>query len=341
MIDSSQNTEHIPGLAEMAIQQTFERTTKPRRGLLWFIAGKRVNRTPNTEQNHKPMPVNKPRRTTKLETVNKTSRVQVEFTSLTKLETGLQWVENLIHILTPRLLVLGFVLSMVDLLTHGSLLNIPYLVFAWAIIQAMAVDATLPNMWRLAFTRFDERRYVAGSILLAIGIGLGLVVFAALSIQFLQQAENITLDQTMSKLGVNPELLTYVRSSSVVLLAAVLSVLNRTKLTASHRTVNQDTKPMNTELPQTVNSEPHEVNKTEQDTEPLQFASKPAGANGTLHVVNNGDGLVNSEGSKQQRIRALLEDDPDTTVTQIVQAVGVSKGYASQQRAKFYEDRGA
>ena len=42
--------------------------------------------------------------------------------------------------------------------------------------------------------------------------------------------------------------------------------------------------------------------------------------------------------SKQQRIRALLEDNPDTTVTQIVQATGVSKGYASQQRTRFLQE---
>jgi hypothetical protein len=334
-LNSSLNSEHIPGLAELAIQQTFEQT-KPKR-FSWKLFTKQgvnteqqtVNQTVNTEQTSKPkrftlftkhrtanQGVNSEQTTpvnTKLEAVNRTSRVHVEFASLARLETGLQWAENLIHILTPRLLVVGFVVSMVDLLTHGSLLNIPGVMLAWAIVQALAVDATLPNMWRLAWTRFDERRWIAGGILLAIGIGLGLVVFAALSIQFLQQAENISLDQTMRSLGVNPEVLTYVRSSSVVLLAAVLSVLNRTKRTAESKRVN---------------NEPVERENSEQ----LQFTSKPADTQGVNSKPNK---VLRLDGSKQQRIRTILEENPDITVTELAAAVGVSKGYASQQRARF------
>jgi hypothetical protein len=338
--------EHIPGLAELAIQEAFKQTSKPKR-FSWrtLIKLPHRKRREQIEQNSKP--VNRAGRASKLERVNKTSRVQVEFSSLAKLETGLQWVENLIHILTPRLLVVGFVVSMVDLLTHGGLLNIPYMIYFWAFVQAMAVDATLPNMWRLAFTRFDERRFVAGGFLLIIGLALGLVVFAALSIQFLQQAENLTLDRTMQNLGINTELLTYVRSGSVVLLAAVLSVLNRT-VSSKHRMFTQaenriQNSEQNTEQRTESPSEQQPVNRTEQNTEPLQFSHKPK----SLHVLNgaepvaNSDSLVNGEGSKQERILALLEEDPEITVTQISRAVGVSKGYASQQRARFLEGREA
>lgn len=335
----AQQNGHIPGPAELAIEQTFQQTPKPRKSLLWFFPG-RANK-PRSEQTSKPAneqtakraQVNsKPRRASKLETINKTSSVHVEFASLVYLETGLQWAENLIHILTPRLLVIGFVLSMVDLLTHGSLLNIPAMIYAWAIIQAMAVDATLPNMWRLAFTRFDARRYWSGGILLLIGAALALVVFAALSIQFLQQTQNLSLDQTMIKLGISPEVLTYVRSSSVVFLAAVLSVLNRSKVTSVHKTAAQETsKPVQASEPAQVSELQTEhagagSERTIQQTEPLHIVGKQTGA--PVRLV-----------SKQEQIRALLEENSDITVTDIVKAAGVSKGYASQQRAQFLSGR--
>lgn len=308
-------------------------------------------RKPNIEQNHQTKPLNKTSKpSTKLSVVNsRAGKTQVEFDSLVSLETSLQCVENLIHILTPRLLVLGFVLSMVDLLTHGGLLNFPAMVYIWAIVQALAVDATLPNMWRLAFTRFDERRWIAGSILLVIGICLGLVVFAALAIQFLQQSENIALNQAMSKLYVSPEILTYVRSGSVVFLAAVLSVLNRTKVNSKHRAENKTVnialadKTVNTEL---VSTEPERTVNTELTDEPdktVNTEHHKAIQRTPLHVVSSvnsqSESFVTIGTSKHEQIRAILEQEPDTTVTALVKAIGVSKGYASQQKAKFLETR--
>lgn len=287
--------------------------------------------------------------------VHRTARANsVEFASLVWLETALQWVENLIHILTPRLLVIGFVLSMVDLLTHGNLLAFPAMLYIWAIVQAMAVDATLPNMWRLAFTRFDEKRWVSGGILLLIGIALGIVVFAALAIQFLQQSDNVTLEQAMSKLYLSPELLTYIRSASVVFLAAVLSVLNRTKVTA-YRTVNASeqrtenrTADERTE-PNARTSEPSARMNTEQNTEPLAIPQTGGQqtANKQLRIVRSQDepnartSEPNTEQkpSKQQLIWQHLESEPNTRVSELVTRFGVSKSYASEQKTRFDEQR--
>lgn len=342
--------EAAQGLVNEPAQVPTTKPTKPGRVRTWLSAKRKKFTTKpaqgEQEVNTKPGRANKTRRPAKLDAVNRTSPVHVEFSSLARLEYGLQWVENLIHILTPRLLVAGFVLSMVDLLTHGSLLNAPGMVYAWAIVQAMAVDATLPNMWRLAATRFDNRRWVSGGFLGFIGAALALVVFAALSIQFLQQAQNITIDQTMLRLGVSPELLAWVRSGSVVFLAGILSVLNRTKVVNIRKLPAQGESKLNAQEPaQEVNHTQEPLNQGEQFTEPLSITTKPAGASGRLHVLNpqhtnglvNGSasGLVvnsslNGDSSKQARILALASEQPDMKPIDIARRLGVSKGYVSQ-----------
>ncbi len=337
---------HVPGLAELAINQALQNPAKKR----WFDFPKLIKfpkPAPKQNQPTTSKPATKPANKTRVVAANKTSKQGVEFASLAYLETSLQWVENLIHILTPRLLVAGFVLSMIDLLTNGNLLQNGYMIYVWAIIQAIAVDATLPNMWRLAFTRFDEKRWLAGSVLLVIGAGLAIVIFSALAIQFLQQAENLPLNVAMSKLHVNPEILSYVRSGSVVFLAAILSVLNRTKVTSKPQ--NQAVNVASSQNPSLQN--PGDLTSQNQAVNfpGVQTSSQNQGLQNPSTEQNTGE-IVSLPGlhlmdyaateNKQQQIRALLEANNELGVSEIVNLTGVSKGYASTQRTNFRKEKG-
>lgn len=352
----------VPGLAELAIEQTFAKpASKPWYKSIPFPKLPRKHKTSkpqvNQETQNQPAskPAAKPGNKTRLAVVNKTSKQQIEFASLAWLETALQWVENFIHILTPRLLVAGFVLSMVDLLTNGNLLQNGYMIYIWAIIQALAVDATLPNMWRLAFTRFDERRWLAGSILLIIGAGLGLVVFSALAIQFLQQSENLPLNVAMGKLHVSPEILSYVRSGSVVFLAAILSVLNRTKVTprsqnqAENKTSLQNQALSNQAVNQPQNQAVNQASlQTSLQNPSLQNQDETVDP-GVNHKEQNTGQIVAlpglrlmdyGEDNKGQQIRALLQGNPHMSPGEIIQLTGASKGYVSRQRAIILGEMG-
>ena len=56
----------------------------------------------------------------------------------------LRWCESLAVILSGPLLTFGLGVALVDLLTDGQLLaTTPWLLFAWAISQAVGVDAQL------------------------------------------------------------------------------------------------------------------------------------------------------------------------------------------------------
>jgi len=347
---------HVPGLAELAINQALQNPAKKHR-----FAFPKLLKFPKPAPKQNPIPASKPAtkptNKTRVVAANKTTKHGVEFASLAYLETGLQWVENLIHILTPRLLVAGFVLSMIDLLTNGNLLQNGYMIYVWAIIQAIAVDATLPNMWRLAFTRFDEKRWLAGSVLLIIGAGLAIVIFSALAIQFLQQAENLPLNVAMSKLHVNPEILSYVRSGSVVFLAAILSVLNRTKITSKpqNQTVNvASSQNPSLQNPGDLTSQNQGVNLVSLQTSSQNPSLQNQAVN---HTQNPGEIKEQTTGeimalpglhlmdyaateSKQQQIRALLDANNELGVSEIVNLTGVSKGYASTQRTNFRKEKG-
>lgn len=317
-----QITEPIPGVAKLALEE-MTKQSKPKKRWFHFSASK-----PTKQPEQKPAQQSK--QSTKqaqakhLEKVNQSVNGQhVEFASLAKLEYGLQWCENLIHILAPRLLIVGFVLSMVDLLTRGSLLNSGFMIYTWAIIQAMAIDATLPNMWRLAFLRFDEHRWIAGGVLLIVAFALAAVVLAALSIQFLQQSTGTDLNATMARLGIDPNLLSYVRSVAVVALAAILSVLNRTKVTrVKPAKVNTPTTQV-TQPPQGEQSQDEQASKQDELN-----TSQPR----KLHAVNKPSAQLNTnQDDKRARIIHLL--NRNIGVTEIAKQVDVSKGYVSQVKA--------
>lgn len=317
--------EKAPGIAQSIIEKMADDEKPAKRKWFSWPEPKPQNAKPPKEkapkQQQPPAKQSKPSSVNR-ERVNRSVNGQhVEFESLAHIEYGLQWFENLIHILAPRLLIVGFVLSMVDLLTRGGLLNNGVMVYAWAIIQAMAIDATLPNMWRLAWLRFDEGRGWAGATLLVVAIALAGVVLAALSIQFLQQSTGANLDTTMARLGINPDMLSYVRSIAVVALAAILSVLNRTKVTtAKPAKVNTQ---VPTPAPIPVNSQPQ-----------VQPVTQPAPVNSATkqHTVNKVATLNTDPQDKRARILHLLNNN--VGVTEVAKQVGVSKGYVSQVKAK-------
>lgn len=320
-------TEPIPGVAKPA-RDEMTKQSKPTKRWFRFFASKPTKQPEQKPAQHSKQST-KQAQTKHLEKVNQSVNGQhVEFASLAKLEYGLQWGENLIHILAPRLLIVGFVLSMVDLLTRGSLLNSGFMIYTWAIIQAMAIDATLPNMWRLAFSRFDEHRWIAGGVLLIVAIALAAVVLAALSIQFLQQSTGTDLNATMARLGIDPNLLSYVRSVAVVALAAILSVLNRTKVTrvkpAKVNMVNTPATPV-TQQPQSEQSQDDQASKQDELNTPQPRK---------LHPVNKPAMPLNTnQDDKRARIIHLL--NRNVGVTEIAKQVDVSKGYVSQVKAKL------
>lgn len=149
-----------------------------------------------------------------------------QYPGLNGLSYCIRWLEQCLSILAEPLLIIGFIVSMVDLLTGGKLLSNVIIMYGWSIVQAVAVDACFVVMWRRTAVAARERRYGTMLANAFIGAALGFVAWAAMDIQSLAQALGIGSNNALNQLGLNIEVLTHARSAIAVVMGAVVAVAN-------------------------------------------------------------------------------------------------------------------
>lgn len=116
----------------------------------------------------------------------------------------IRWVEELANLLSGPLLTLGLGIALIDLLTDGSLLaRLPLLLYAWAISQAVGVDAQLVATWDRARLALWERRAWALVGLIALGGVLAYVAWVAAQVFALQESEGVTTGVALARLGMD------------------------------------------------------------------------------------------------------------------------------------------
>jgi hypothetical protein len=116
----------------------------------------------------------------------------------------LRWFEELLALLSGPLLVIGLGISLTDLLTDGQLLaHQPLLLYAWAISQAIGVDAGLVGAWDKARAALRERRYWALAGLLLLGTALAYIGWIAAQVFAVQQSQGVTTAVALSQLGMD------------------------------------------------------------------------------------------------------------------------------------------
>lgn len=139
------------------------------------------------------------------------------------------WRDDFLIELTTLLLMIGFVIGTIDVLTSGGLSQIGAVNYAWAVVQAVAIDGLFFAVWgkirRLEWTW----RLVFNNVML-IAVGLLLAVVAALVNNILGYEELnhvATLGQVMANLGVDATIFSYVRSTLVVLVSILVALFAR------------------------------------------------------------------------------------------------------------------
>jgi hypothetical protein len=139
----------------------------------------------------------------------------------------LRWCEELLALLSGPLLVIGLGISLTDLLTDGQLLaHQPLLLYAWAISQAIGVDAGLVGAWNKARAALRERRYWALTGLVLLGTALAYVGWIAAQVFAVQESQGVSTAVALSQLGMNDTSWLIQRSLLSVLLVC-LSGWNR------------------------------------------------------------------------------------------------------------------
>jgi hypothetical protein len=138
----------------------------------------------------------------------------------------LHWLESLAVIASGPLLTLGLGVALVDLLTDGKLLaTTPWLLMAWAISQAVGIDAQLVgSSFQLAHS-LRSRRFLAAAGYGMLVIALGYVGFIAAQIFSVQQADGVTTAQALGALGLDSTSWIVQRSGLSVVLVVLSGLL--------------------------------------------------------------------------------------------------------------------
>jgi len=117
----------------------------------------------------------------------------------------IRWIEELANLISGPLLTLGLGIALIDLLTDGSLLaRLPLLLYAWAISQAVGVDAQLVATWDRARIALREHRYWHLLGLFVLGAVLAYVAWVAAQVFALQESEGVTTNVALSRLDSIP-----------------------------------------------------------------------------------------------------------------------------------------
>lgn len=139
------------------------------------------------------------------------------------------WRDDFLIELTTLLLMVGFVVGTIDVLTSGGLSQISFINYAWAIVQAVAIDGLFFAVWG-KIRRLEWTWRLAFSNIMLIGVGVLLAIVAALVNNILGYEELnhvATLAQVMQSLGVDATIFSYVRSTLVVLVSILVALFAR------------------------------------------------------------------------------------------------------------------
>lgn len=144
------------------------------------------------------------------------------FRSLDTLGNAIGYLQTGIAKISGLLLMLGLVTASANLLMKDALFgHLPWLQDAWAIDQALAVDANVVLVFSMLFSAVATRDWVKVTVYSIIGGMLLFVSAIIMDMESVRQALNITLEQAAIQVHVSVGFLTQLRSWVVVLLVAM------------------------------------------------------------------------------------------------------------------------
>jgi hypothetical protein len=151
---------------------------------------------------------------------------------------ALRWVEELIVLVSGPMLTIGLGIGLVALLSGGKLLvDVPWLLYAWAVAQTFGADGNLVGMWyrvRLAVVR---KQWVALIAYTLLGLLLGYVAFVASLVFSYQEAYGMTTTEALHRLGFNDDTWLVQRAAIGVFLVCLSAFLRYRAPVVDRRTL--------------------------------------------------------------------------------------------------------
>jgi hypothetical protein len=148
-----------------------------------------------------------------------------------------QWRDDFLIELSTLLLMAGFIIGTVDVLSSDGLSRLPLFNDLWAIVQAIAIDGLFFAVWgkirRSQWSGYAGfwaglRGYVCNVMLVLVGLLLSFVAALVNGLLSYQQINNITsIAQSMNSLGIDEQTFSYVRAGLVVVVAVLVALFAR------------------------------------------------------------------------------------------------------------------
>src|SRR5437763_967443 len=142
-----------------------------------------------------------------------------QFTTIEKLDTGILYTLELASSISILLLAFGFIASMANVLTKGSVLTdnlIMQRIWAWT--QCIAIDASVAGTIIRTFRYHVDGEKVKTWLYGLLSLLLLFTAAIVLNIESVQQTLNLTLDSAYVHVFVPVEALIWIRSFAIVLL---------------------------------------------------------------------------------------------------------------------------
>jgi hypothetical protein len=116
----------------------------------------------------------------------------------------IRWVEELVSLIAGPVLTIGLAIALIDLLTDGGLLRSqPDLLYAYAVSQAVGIDAQLVSSWdrvKLAIGRRAWGQMIGWTLL---GLALGYIGFLSAQAFGFSQAFGLSEPDALARLGID------------------------------------------------------------------------------------------------------------------------------------------
>ncbi len=142
-----------------------------------------------------------------------------QFHTIEKLDTGILYSLELASSLSVLLLAFGLIASMANVLTKGSVLTDSAIMRQiWAWTQCIAIDASVAGTIIRTFHYHQEGERVKTWLYGLLSVLLLFTAAIVSNIEAVQQTLNVTLDAAYTHVFVSIEVLTWIRSISVVLI---------------------------------------------------------------------------------------------------------------------------
>lgn len=146
---------------------------------------------------------------------------KVSFKSLDRLGLGISYVQTAIAKISGLLLMLGLVAASTNFFVKDALFgSLPWLQYAWAVDQSLAVDANLALVFGVLFMAVNARDWPKVVIFTIIGGLLFFVAGVIMDIESVRQSLEITLAAASLRVHVDLGILAQVRSFAVIGLVA-------------------------------------------------------------------------------------------------------------------------